>query len=68
VLDVDLIDDHGFTVSDELRKRLLGEIKLADLTIETLPASPRRKRTNQKSQKPGRSGGFRAVSDHFWRE
>jgi len=35
-LDVDLIDTHGFTVSDELRKRLLGEIKLADLTIGDL--------------------------------
>jgi len=35
-LDVDLIDHHGFTVSPELRKRLLGEIKLADLAIGDL--------------------------------
>ncbi|MGY3531435.1 hypothetical protein [Bradyrhizobium sp. USDA 4452] len=35
-LDVDLIDTHGFTVSPELRKRLLGEIKLADLTLGDL--------------------------------
>jgi hypothetical protein len=35
-LDVDLLDHHGFTVSPELRKRLLGEIKLADLTIGDL--------------------------------
>ncbi|MBA2400938.1 MAG: hypothetical protein H0V72_19995 [Bradyrhizobium sp.] len=35
-LDVNLIDHHGFTVSPELRKRLLGEIKLADLTIGDL--------------------------------
>lgn len=35
-LDVDLIDTHGFTVSPELRKRLLGEVKLADLTLGDL--------------------------------
>lgn len=36
VLDVNLIDEHGFTVSDDLRRRLLSEIKLADLTIGDL--------------------------------
>lgn len=35
-LDVDLLDEHDFTVSDELKKRLLGSIKLSDLTIGDL--------------------------------
>jgi hypothetical protein len=35
-LDVDLLDDHGFTVSDDLKKRMIGSIKLADLTIGDL--------------------------------
>jgi hypothetical protein len=35
-LDVDLLDNHGFTVSPELKKRILGEIRLADLTIGDL--------------------------------
>ena len=34
-LDVDLLE-QGFTVSDELKKRMLSEIKLADLTIGDL--------------------------------
>lgn len=35
-LDVDLLDDHGFSVSDDLKKRMIGSIKLADLTIGDL--------------------------------
>jgi hypothetical protein len=34
-LDVDLLD-NGFTVSEDLKKRMLSEIKLADLTIGDL--------------------------------
>ena len=34
-LDVDLLD-QGFTVSEDLKKRMLSEIKLADLTIGDL--------------------------------
>lgn len=34
-LDVDLLE-QGFTISEELKKRMLGEIKLADLTIGDL--------------------------------
>jgi hypothetical protein len=50
VLDVDLIDNHGFTVSDELKKRLLGEIKLADLTIGDLAGIASKK--EEKPEKP----------------
>src|ERR1700733_3823723 len=35
-LDVDLLEHHGFTVADDLKKKVLGEIKLADLTIGDL--------------------------------
>ena len=35
-LDVDLLDEHGFTVSPELQRSLIGKIKLADLTIGDL--------------------------------
>lgn len=35
-LDVELLEEYGFTVSPELKKKLLGEIKLADLTIGDL--------------------------------
>jgi hypothetical protein len=31
-----LLDEDGFTVSDELKKRILGGIKLSDLTIGDL--------------------------------
>ena len=34
-LDIDLLE-HGFTVSEDLKKRILSEIKLADLTIGDL--------------------------------
>ena len=34
-LDVDLLE-QGFTISEDLKKRILGEIKLADLTIGDL--------------------------------
>lgn len=34
-LDVDLLE-HGFKISDELKKRVLSEIKLTDLTIGDL--------------------------------
>ena len=44
-LNVDLLDEHGFTVSEDLQKKILGSIKLADLTIGDLAklgaASPR---------------------------
>ena len=53
VLDVDLIDDHGFTVSDELRKRLLGEIKLADLTIGDLAGIASKKEDKPKEPETG---------------
>jgi hypothetical protein len=52
-LDVDLIDDHGFTVSDELRKRLLGEIKLADLTIGDLAGIASKKEEKPKESETG---------------
>lgn len=35
-LDVSLLEEYGFTVSPDLKKKLLGEIKLADLTIGDL--------------------------------
>jgi hypothetical protein len=35
-LDVDLIEQHGFTVSDELSRAVLGKVKLADLTLGDL--------------------------------
>src|SRR5258708_19321493 len=35
-LDVSLLENHGFTVSPELKKKILSEIKLADLTIGDL--------------------------------
>jgi hypothetical protein len=35
-LDVDLLEQHGFTISDDLQKRILSSIKLADLTIGDL--------------------------------
>jgi hypothetical protein len=35
-LDVDLLDDHGFTVSPALRQRILRTVKLADLTLADL--------------------------------
>jgi hypothetical protein len=34
-LDIDLLD-QGFTISEDLKKRILSEIKLADLTIGDL--------------------------------
>jgi hypothetical protein len=33
---IDLLEEYGFTVSPDLKKKLLGEIKLADLTIGEL--------------------------------
>jgi hypothetical protein len=36
VLDVDLLEHHGFSVSEELQKKMLSSIKLADLTIGDL--------------------------------
>jgi hypothetical protein len=35
-LDVSLLEQHGFTVSEDLQKKVLGSIKLADLTIGDL--------------------------------
>jgi len=35
-LGVDLLDQHGFTVSEDLQKKILAGIKLADLTIGDL--------------------------------
>jgi hypothetical protein len=35
-LDVDLLEEHGFTISEELQKKILSGIKLADLTIGDL--------------------------------
>jgi hypothetical protein len=35
-LGVDLLEQHGFSVSEALKKRVLGSIKLADLTIGDL--------------------------------
>lgn len=35
-LDVNLLEDHGFTVSPELQKSVIGKIRLADLTIGDL--------------------------------
>jgi hypothetical protein len=35
-LDVDLIERHGFTVSEELSRTVLGKVKLADLTLGDL--------------------------------
>ena len=35
-LDVGLLEQHGFTVSEDLQKKILGGIKLADLTIGDL--------------------------------
>jgi hypothetical protein len=35
-LDVSLLEQHGFTVSEDLQKKILGSIKLADLTIGDL--------------------------------
>jgi len=57
-LDVDLIDDHGFTVSDELRKRLLGEIKLVDLTIGDLAGIASKKEDKPKEPETGTLGRF----------
>jgi len=44
-LDVDLLENHGFTVSDTLKKKMIGNIKIADLTLGELanlaaPAEP----------------------------
>jgi hypothetical protein len=36
VLDVDLLDKYGLTVSEELKKRILGSVKFADLTVADL--------------------------------
>jgi hypothetical protein len=49
-LGVDLIDTHGFTVSPELRKRLLGEIKLADLTLGDLAGIAAKKEEPQAAE------------------
>jgi hypothetical protein len=35
-LDVDLIERHGFTVSNELSRAVLRKVKLADLTLGDL--------------------------------
>lgn len=35
-LDVDLVEECGFTISSDLQKAILGKIKLADLTIGDL--------------------------------
>lgn len=35
-IDVGLLDEFGFTVSPDLKKKLLGEIKFVDLTIGEL--------------------------------
>ncbi len=53
-LDVDLVEEHGFTVSPELQKRILGTIKLADLTIGDLATlgSPTTKETPAEPAKP----------------
>jgi|KBSSwiStaDraftv2_1062776.scaffolds.fasta_scaffold104616_2 hypothetical protein len=59
VLDVDLIDNHGFTVSDELRKRLLGEIKLADLTIGDLAGIASKKENKPEESETGTVQTFR---------
>ena len=59
VLDVDLIDNHGFTVSDELRKRLLGEIKLADLTIGDLAGIASKKEDKPEEPETGTVQPFR---------
>ncbi|WLB55048.1 hypothetical protein AB7008_45980 [Bradyrhizobium sp. 521_C7_N1_3] len=31
-----LLDHHGFTVSDALQKKMIGNIKIADLTLGEL--------------------------------
>jgi hypothetical protein len=63
-LDVDLIDNHGFTISPQLKKRILSEIKLADLTIGDLAglgASP------TKEQPKAEEGAPAAVRQLFRR-
>lgn len=50
-LDIDLLD-KGFTISEALRKRILSEIKLADLTIGDLAklgAAPSEPATQQQT-------------------
>jgi hypothetical protein len=59
VLDVDLIDNHGFKVSDELRKRLIGEIKLADLTIGDLAGIASKKEETPAEPETGAVQPFR---------
>jgi hypothetical protein len=36
VITIDMLEEYGLSVSDDLKKKLLGEIKLADLTIGDL--------------------------------
>jgi hypothetical protein len=35
-LDAEVLEQYGFTLSDDVKKKVLGEIKLADLTIGEL--------------------------------
>lgn len=35
-LDMSLVTEHGFTISDDLQKQILSKMKLADLTIGDL--------------------------------
>lgn len=61
-LDVDLIDNYGFTVSAELKKRILGEIRLADLTIgdlASLGAAPPKDNSKTEQETPGSVSSFR---------
>jgi hypothetical protein len=53
-LDVDLLEQEGFTVSPELQKKMLGTIKLADLTIGDLAAlgSPTQEAPQAEATKP----------------
>jgi hypothetical protein len=36
IITIDMLEEYGLSVSDDLKKKLLGEIKLADLTIGDL--------------------------------
>ncbi|XIA62884.1 hypothetical protein ACFIOY_26340 [Bradyrhizobium sp. TZ2] len=36
VITIDMLEEYGLSISDDLKKKLLGEIKLADLTIGDL--------------------------------
>ena len=60
-IDAETLEEYGFTLADDVKKKLLGEIKLADLTLGDLAgiAAPKKETAAEEEPTPATVRLFR---------